>query len=91
MIEMVLTVVIIIFAISLVFSIIGLIGVIKENKCIVITITVLSAIGVIIHLIKGDIGSTIVSLAVTVLTGIYAYMIMKKKGNNMNARSGEKP
>ncbi len=75
------TTAIIIFAFSLVFAIIGLIGVIKENKCIVITITVLSAIGVIAHFVKGDFGSAIVSLAITVLTGIYAYMIMKKKNN----------
>jgi len=83
MIETIFTVAIIVSAVSLVFSIIGLIGVIKENKCIVITITVFSALGVITHIVKGDIGSVIVSLAVTVLTGIYAYMIVKKKGNNM--------
>jgi hypothetical protein len=76
-----LTTAIIIFAFSLVFAIIGLIGVIKENKCIVITITVFSAIGVITHFVKGDFGSAIVSLAITVLTGIFAYMIMKKKNN----------
>ncbi len=71
------------FAVSLVFEIIGLIGIIKENKCIVITITISSAIGVIAHFIKGDISLAIVSLAITVLTGIYAYMIVKKKGNNL--------
>jgi hypothetical protein len=78
-----LTTAIIIFAFTLVFAIIGLIGVIKENKCIVITITVFSAIGVIGHFIKGDIGSAIVILAITVLTAIYAYMIVKKKKNNL--------
>ena len=79
---MLFTITIIVSAVSLVFSIIGLIGVIKENKCIVITITVFSALGVIAHFIKGDIGSAIGGLAVTVLTGIYAYMIVKKKENN---------
>ncbi len=83
MIEMLFTVAIIISAVSLVFTIIGLIGVIKENKCIVITITVFSALSVIAHFINGDIGSAIGSLAITVLTGIYAYMIVKKKGNNL--------
>ncbi len=83
MIETLLTIAIIIFAVTLVFAIIGLIGVIKENKCIVITITVFSALGVITHFIKGDIGSAIGSLAVTVLTGIYAYMIVKKSRNNL--------
>jgi hypothetical protein len=80
---MLLTAAIIILAVSLVFAIIGLIGVIKENKCIVITITVFSAIGVIVHFIKGDIVSAIVSLAITALTAIYAYMIVEKKRNNL--------
>jgi hypothetical protein len=78
-----LTTAIIIFAFSLVFAIIGLIGVIKENKCIVITITVFSAIGVVGHFIEGDIGSAIVSLAITVLLGIYAHMIVEKKRKNL--------
>jgi hypothetical protein len=80
---MLFTAAIIILAVSLVFAIIGLIGVIKENKCIVITITVFSAIGVIVHFIKGDIVSAIVSLAITALTAIYAYMIVEKKRNNL--------
>ncbi len=88
---MLFTAAIIIFAVSLVFAIIGLIGVIKENTCIVIAMTVFSALGVIAHFIKGDIGSAIVSLAMTVLTGIYAYMIVEKKRNNLNARNELKP
>ncbi len=83
MIEMLFTVAIIIFAVSLVFVIIGLIGIIKENKCIVITITVFSALGVIAQFIKGDIGSAIVNSGITILTGIYAHMIVEKKRNNM--------
>jgi len=79
---MLFTVGIIIFAVSLVFTIIGLIGIIKENKCVVITITVFSALCVIAQFIKGDIGSVIVNLVITVLTGIYAYMIVEKKRNN---------
>jgi uncharacterized membrane protein len=71
------------FAVSLVFQIIGLIGIIKENKCIVITITVFSAIGVIADFINGDIGLAKFSLGFTILTGIYAYMIVKKKRNNL--------
>jgi hypothetical protein len=74
---------IIIFAVSLVFAIIGLIGVITEKKYIVITITVFSSLGIIAHFIKGDIVSAIGGLAVTVLTGIYAYMIVKKERNNL--------
>jgi len=59
-----------------------LIGVVKENKCIIITITVFSALGVIAHFIKGDIGTAIGSMLVTILTGIYAYMIIEKEKTN---------
>jgi hypothetical protein len=80
---MLLIVVIIIYAVSLVSTIIGLIGVIKENKCIVIIMTVFSAIIVILDFIKGDFFSLIVSLAITVSSGIYAYTIVEKKRNNL--------
>ncbi len=73
---------IIIISVELLITTIGLIGIIKENKCIVITITVFSAIGVIAHFVNGAVGSGVVSLLSTVLMGVYAYMIVQKyKGN----------
>jgi hypothetical protein len=68
---------IIISSILLVIAIIGLIGVIKEYKWIVISTTVFSAIGVIAQFLTGDISSAIPSLAITVLIGVYAFMIVK--------------
>jgi hypothetical protein len=60
----------------LVLEIIGLIGIIKEKKWIVIAITVISTIGIIISLsLTGAIGQTIPSIALTALTGYYAYLI----------------
>ncbi len=65
---------IIMSSILLVIAIIGLIGVIKEYKWIVISTTVFSAIGVIAQFLTGDISSAIPSLE---LIGVYAFMIVK--------------
>jgi hypothetical protein len=68
---------IIMSSILLVIAIIGLIGVINENKWIVISTTAFSAIGVIAQFLTGNISLAIPSLAITVLIGVYAFMIVK--------------
>jgi ABC-type Na+ efflux pump permease subunit len=67
---------IIMSSILLVIAIIGLFGVIEENKWIVISTTVFSAIGVIAQFLTGNISLAIPSLAITVLIAIYAFMIV---------------
>jgi len=76
---------IVVFAISLIFSIIGLIGAIKENEYIIKTMTVLSALGVIANIMKGAIVPVIFGILITILTGTYASMIIKKKEKNSAA------
>jgi hypothetical protein len=66
---------------SLVIQVIGLVGVIKENRCVVITITVLSAIGVVCSFISGG----ILGVLVTGLMGFYAYLIVQKEKKNPSA------
>ena len=58
--------------------IIALFGIIKENKCIVILITVLSAIGVVVYVVLGVYREASVCLAESIFTRVYAYMINKK-------------
>jgi len=74
--------IIILLVISLICAIIALIGVLKENKCIIITMTVFSVLGVIVHIVQGDIGSAIVSLLCAILTGVFAHMIIQKEKKN---------
>jgi hypothetical protein len=64
-------------AISLVIEIIGLVGIIKENQCIVITFFVFSVLGVIGNFYNFGIGRGFIGLGMTILTGVYAYMIVK--------------
>ena len=64
---------------SIVSSTIALIGVVNENQCIMITLTVLGAIGVLGHFAVGNLSTGMLSLLVTILTGVYAYMIGEKK------------
>lgn len=66
---------------SFVIQVIGLVGVIKENRCVVITITVLSAIGVVCSFISGG----ILGVLVTGLMGFYAYLIVQKEKKNPSA------
>jgi uncharacterized membrane protein YjjP (DUF1212 family) len=70
---------------SFVIQVIGLVGVIKENRCVVITITVLSAIGVVCSFISGGIGGGILGVLVTGLMGFYAYLIVQKEKKNPSA------
>jgi hypothetical protein len=59
----------------LAFAIIGLIGVIKGNKYILITINVFAAIEVFVFIITLNFIAATVSFAITLLTGIYALMV----------------
>jgi hypothetical protein len=63
-------------AFALVFEIIGLVGIIKENQCIVTTFFVLSILGVIGNL-KYGIDYGLFAFGVSILTGVYAYKIYK--------------
>jgi hypothetical protein len=64
-------------------EIIGLVGIIKENQCIVITFFVLSILGVIGNFYSYGILSGLIGLGVTILTGVYAYMIVKYEKQNV--------
>jgi hypothetical protein len=66
-----------VIAISLVIEIIGLVGIIKEHQCIVITFFVLSILGTIRNFYTYGIGPGFISLGVTILTGFYAQKIYK--------------
>jgi len=68
--------------VSLIVITIGLIGIIKENKCIIKAMTIWSALGVICLIIEGNIGSAINNIFITILTGVYACMIAEKKEEN---------
>ncbi len=80
--EIILIIAIVLYAITPVFCIIALIGVIKENKYIAIAMTVFSAIEDFAHFANGDIGSAIFSLLFTISIGIYVYMIFLKQKKN---------
>jgi len=71
-------------AILLILKIIGLIGVIKENKYIIITMTVLSAIEFIGYITQGYVRLGIISILIAILTGYYGYMIIKKEKTEKN-------
>jgi hypothetical protein len=64
-------------------EIIGLVGIIKENQCIVITFFVFSILGVIVNMFSCGIGSGLIGLVVTILTGVYAYKIVKYEKQNV--------
>jgi hypothetical protein len=64
-------------AIYLIIEIIGLAGIIKENQCIVITLFVLSILGAIGNFYCYGIGRGLIALGVAILTGVYAYKIVK--------------
>jgi hypothetical protein len=64
-------------SISLVVEVIGLVGIIRENQCIVITFFVFSILGVIGNFYNYGIGHGLIGLGVTILTGVYAYKIVK--------------
>ncbi len=68
-----------VLAISLVIEIIGLVGIIKENQCIVITLFVISIIGAIGNLYSYGIGRAFIGFGISILTGVYARKIYKKR------------
>jgi len=68
-----------VIAISLVIEIIGLVGIIKENLCIVITLFVLSILGTIGNLYSYRIDSAFIGFGISILTGVYAQKIYKKR------------
>ena len=63
--------------VSLVLLLIGLVGVIKENKLVIIAITVFGIVETIVYVVKANLILAFIELLSTILTGVYAYMIMK--------------
>jgi hypothetical protein len=62
---------------------ISLVGIIKENQCIVIALVVLSILGVICGFYFKEIFSGGLYLVITILTGFYAYEIVKYEKQNV--------
>ena len=65
------------FSFAMIYEMIAIAGIKKENKTIVITYLVLSLIGFIGNLFYG-MQTGILSLLVIVLSAYYAYMLVKK-------------
>ncbi len=75
-------------SVNLILIIIGLIGIIKEKKWIVIAIAHLELFGFITNLaLTAHIISAIINCALTVLTAYYAYLIFKKETQNFTVYS----
>ena len=77
-IEIALIVLIVLLAVSIILQVIGLMGIIKQNKCILITLTVFSAIGTIGYLFVGKLLAALFSAIGLVLIGVYTYMVVKR-------------
>lgn len=76
---------IVILSLSLLFNLIGLIGIIKEHFCIVVTITVVSALTCLGYILSGQLITGILSLLITILIGYYAHLIRLKNKPNTTA------
>ncbi|CAG2101583.1 unnamed protein product [Medioppia subpectinata] len=72
------TAALVIAALGLVISIVGLVGIVKENKCIVIVLLVLVVIGIISNFVYKEFGSALWGIVCAVLTAIYLYLIIQK-------------
>lgn len=63
--------------VTIIFEIFGLIGIIYENKCILILFILVSSLVVIINTLKRGFGYGLLGVVITFLTGYYYHMIGK--------------
>jgi len=75
------TICILVYVLIILFKIIGLIAIIKENKSIVYTFLVLSILALIGNMIRDGMDFGILDIVIVLLTGYYAYMINKNDDN----------
>ena len=69
---------------SILFEIFGLIGIVLENKCILILFILLSGLVVIINTLSRGFGYGLIGVVVTFMTGYYAYMCGRYHKNQQN-------
>ncbi|CAG2120380.1 unnamed protein product [Medioppia subpectinata] len=65
--------------VGLVITVIGLVGIIKENICIVIVLLVLTFLGVISNLVTREYGAAAWGIVCGTVTGLYLRLLIQKR------------